>query len=131
MSLDRYIVGGRSLTDASRDETGAQSGVADPLAAGIRRQLDVLRQMAEGSGPTYTLARERGITINAAYRDAGAPRRVARVRTPDGWAFHFRVRDDLGKWRIRPATEAEWLAWASWRRQRRHLRGGFATGDRG
>ena len=91
------------------------------IATALGRQMAAVKQMQDRSGPIYETARARSRISSEAWRAAGSPRPVHRVRR-DGvptyvfWSNH----GDPMTWL--PASDAEVAAWYAWWRERDRLR---------
>ncbi len=121
-SADPIDCDGCGYAQALPEEEERLKPVRDRLMLAMERQLEALRQMESRSGPIYERAREGSRVVSEAYRAAGRPRDVTRVRGPDGWQYVHQVGRGHGFQRFEPATEEEWRAWDAWCRERERLR---------
>jgi hypothetical protein len=91
------------------------------VTAAFGRQMAACKQMRERSGPIYEAACERSRVISGAWRAAGSPRLVHRVRRGGVSCYVFwSEHSDPRTWE--PATDAQVTAWYSWWRARDRLR---------
>jgi hypothetical protein len=92
------------------------------LARKTEAVLDNLQQMRDRSGPQYELSQQRSRIVADAYRAAGSPRHVSKVRTPTGWEYRHIVTRGPRRGELEPATEEDWRAWHAWAGIRFQLR---------